>query len=256
MAAVVRSINIYPIKSLDGVSVTEARIVERGALAKDRRWALVDHDGKFIHAKRSPGLQRIRAQYDLAHDHVEVTAGDRPTARFHLMEDQQALAHWLSETLGQPVAIIENSAGGFPDDTESSGPTVISTGTIETVATWFQLDPDEIRRRFRPNIEVADVSPFWEDHLFTPSGTVPFQIGTVRFNGTNPCQRCVVPTRDSQSGETLAQFTKTFTHHRQATLPVGVARERFDHFYRLSLNTNVGPDGIGQVIHVGDPVTR
>ena len=82
---------------------------------------------------------------------------------------------------------------------------------------------------------------------------VLFRVGKVVLAGTNPCQRCVVPTRDTQTGEAWPRFVSTFTQQRQATLPAWAESSRFDHFYRLAVNTRLAR-GRGGMIHVGDAV--
>jgi len=42
-------ITVYPVKSLDGVAVTEARLLPGAGLEHDRRWQLVDLDGRITH---------------------------------------------------------------------------------------------------------------------------------------------------------------------------------------------------------------
>ena len=39
-------ITIYPVKSLAGVDLAECGVLENGALENDRRWRLVDLDGR------------------------------------------------------------------------------------------------------------------------------------------------------------------------------------------------------------------
>jgi uncharacterized protein len=143
-----------------------------------------------------------------------------------------------------PCRFVENETAGFPDDTDAPGPTLVSTATLAAVASWFPgLSVDETRRRFRANLEIAGVEPFWEDGLVGPPGTaVPFQIGETRWLGVNPCQRCVVPTRDSATGAATPLFQKTFANRREAALPPWAAREQFDHFYRLAINTRPAPN--------------
>ena len=43
---------IYPIKSLGGISVNEAKITDRG-LEYDRRWMLVDNDHQFLTQRKN-----------------------------------------------------------------------------------------------------------------------------------------------------------------------------------------------------------
>ena len=88
-----------------------------------------------------------------------------------------------------------------------------------------------MRLRLRANLEIDGVPAFWEDRLFEEEGeAVPFYIGNVLLTGINPCQRCVVPTRDSKTGIGDPQFTKTFIVKRQETLPQWTNRDRFNHF--------------------------
>jgi uncharacterized protein YcbX len=246
-------IQIFPIKSLDPVLVTSARVLNSGALEFDRQYAIVDASGKFINGKRTPIVHLLRTTFDTAIERVTLSFADR-TASFHLSNDREALEAWLAEVFGQPVRLLENLSSGFPDDTEAPGPTVISTATLETVAGWFPaISLDDARLRFRANLEIGEVEPFWEDRLYGPAGSeVDFSVGTVTFAGTNPCQRCVVPTRDPVTGDVWPHFTPEFTHHRAATFPAWAERSRFNHFYRLAVNTHLA--GRGGTIRVGDPV--
>ena len=244
---------IFPIKSLDPMRIEQARVLSNGALEFDRQWAIVDAAGKFINAKRTPLVHRLRTSFDNCVERVTFEFDSR-SASFHLSNERESLETWLSEVFAQPVRLLENAYGGYPDDTEAPGPTVISTATLETVASWFPpMTVDECRLRFRANLEIGDAEPFWEDRLFGPTGSqVDFRIGNVTFAGTNPCQRCVVPSRDPITGEIRPRFTPEFTQHRAATLPVWAERSRFDHFYRLSVNTHLAC--AGGVVRIKDEV--
>jgi len=239
---------------LDAVAVSETLVLDSGALEHDRRFAVVDGNGKYVNGKRTPLIHKLRATIDPVGRRIRLTArGD--SHDFDLDVDRVPLEKWLTEFFGQPVRLIENPTAGFPDDTEASGPTVISTATLEEVAGWFpELDVAETRRRFRANLEIDDVEPFWEERLYSDAGTdVRFRIGNVELVGTNPCQRCVVPTRSSETGERYADFTSIFEARRYETLPYWATRSRFDHFYRLAVNTRPVA-GKGGVICVGDDV--
>ncbi|HEY9761563.1 MAG TPA: MOSC N-terminal beta barrel domain-containing protein [Trichocoleus sp.] len=250
-------IDLYPIKSLDGVSVTQAAVLPSGALKCDRTYALFDNHGAVINAKRTAKINGVRSHFsdDLASITLWVE-GSKDKATFHLDNPCPDLEAWFSDYFQQPVSVQENLDLGFPDDTASPGPTVISTATLEAVASWYpDLSLDEVRRRFRANLEIDGVPPFWEDHLFgAEDETVAFQVGEMTFLGVNPCQRCIVPTRNSITGEGTSQFQKTFNQQRLATLPEWVDRSRFNHFYRLSVNTRLAPSQSNSVLSVGDGV--
>lgn len=56
---------LYPIKSLDGVTVTEATLLEGGALQGDREFAIVDQQNRIINGKRNPKIHRLRSHFNL-----------------------------------------------------------------------------------------------------------------------------------------------------------------------------------------------
>jgi uncharacterized protein YcbX len=274
-------ITVYPIKSLPGVTLNSVRVLRSGALEHDRRWALCDAAGKFVNAKRTAAIHRIRAKFD---DYLEGTLhrvtlaadGGPAQATIDLESDLEVAEAWFSTLFGFAVKLVENPVAGYPDDTESPGPTIVATSTLRAVADWFpDLTLEETRARFRANLEVAesaadavaagdasltecgntDLPAFWEDQLYGPADrSVRFRIGSVTFEGVNPCQRCVVPTRDSQSGAVIEQFAKLFGQRRQETLPAWAEASRFNHFYRLTVNCRPPADHQPGTLTVGDSV--
>ena len=249
---------IYPIKSLDWVECDRVTILESGAIKGDRTWAIFNLDGNFVNGKRNAKVHKLRSQLDLETNTLALQIqGTDQTVKFNLIEQSEALCDWLTEYFGFPVKIEQNLQMGFPDDTISPGATIISTATLEAIASWYpELTTEDIRRRFRANIELAGVPAFWEDCLFTtPENTVKFRIGDVQFMGVNPCQRCVVVTRNAETGEPYPKFQKTFIEQRKNTLPEWTERSRFNHFFRLAVNTKLPPTEAAKAIEVGDSVT-
>jgi MOSC domain-containing protein len=256
-------ITIYPVKALPGVEVQQATFGERGGLCHDREYALRDQRGNFINGKRNAGIHRLDASCEVRGDEIVVAIGqgsDTQTFvlgnRKDLHADCTALEARLAHDLGETVRLERDAAGGFPDDLESPGPTVISTATLQEVAGWYPgLDAQDMRRRFRANLEIDRCPAFWEDRLYGGTGSVvAFRIGEVRLLGNNPCLRCVVPTRDPSTGDEIAGFQRTFAARRRETLPSWANRARFDFFYRLSVNTRIEAGETGKTIRIGDPV--
>jgi len=243
--AQVRWLCLYPIKGLDGVSVNAARVLVTGALEFDRRWALVDARGHFVNGKNYAEVHSIRAVYDLAR--LEVSLDGQA---FSLAKEGSAISHWFSDRLGAHVLWQENASAGFPDDTDSPGPTLVSSASVARVSEWFHLTTDEARRRFRFNIEVEGVNPFWEDQLYGTN----FQVGDVAVQAINPCQRCVVPSRNALTGTQDAGFQKQFAELRKAEMPTVAKTAQFNHFYRFTANTRIPSSEAGKIIRVGDPV--
>ena len=250
-------IRVYPIKSLDPVEVQEAVVLRSGALAHDREYCLRDQEGAILNSKRlAERLIPIRSEFHFAFGEVDLRVNGE-SSRFRITRDWRQLEQWFSERLEQPVKLCHNGTGGFPDDEDASGPTVVSTATLEETATWFPgLTPEEMRRRFRPNLEIGGVSAFWEDRLFEANGgKVSFRIGDASIEGIKPCARCTVPSRDSLTGKISdSSFAKIFAERRAETLPDWADRSCFDHFYRLTTNTKIPESEAGKVIQVGDAV--
>lgn len=280
-------ITVYPVKSLDGVDVPEAVVLPSGALEHDRRWQLTDIDGRVLNAKRSPLFHAIRAEFDLAArvvtlsiDQLALAARAIPGVErlaslasdtFPLVPGPDGPCGWLSEALSDGVLLqrtpgnvllLERADGGFPDDREAPGPTLVSTASLEEVARWFGFDLVECRRRFRANLEVGGCDPFWEDTLASPARPdVPslfdlppdlpadpyadlpplepreFTIGEARFRATGVCRRCVVPSRDSRTGAVAEHFRDAFNARRARAMRPDVDPTAWRTLYRLGINT-------------------
>ena len=248
---------IYPIKSLDRLQCDRVTLLESGALQCDRTFAIFDQAGNFVNGKRNSKIHSLRSQFQLETNTLSLQIqGTSNTEAFNLVREPEALNNWLGNYFGFPVEIKQNLEMGFPDDTVSPGATIVSTATLKVIASWYpKISVEDIRLRFRANIEISGVPAFWEDRLFAATDeTVNFQIGDVLFIGVNPCQRCVVVTRDPITGEAYPKFQKTFITKRQETLPEWTKRSQFNHFFRLAVNTRLSASEAGKVIQVGDQV--
>ena len=113
-----------------------------------------------------------------------------------------------------------------------------------------------MRRRFRANLEIEGVPAFWEDRLYGSAGeAAALRIGDVTIEGVNPCARCTVPERNPETGEIAdSAFAKIFADRRRETLPSWADKSRFDHYYRLSVNTRIHASEAGKVLHASDEV--
>lgn len=260
-------ISIFPIKSLDGFDVDEACVLPCGAIDGDRRWRLVDMDGRVVNAKRTPRFHTIRSEFDLEHRLVTLSRDDGSNLEhpetFSLSPGTGGPCEWLSDNLGMHVLLEERRHGGFPDDREASGPTCIATESLEQVSRWFGVSVDEARRRFRMNLEITGCGPFWEDSLASPSRSdlpslldlpstmtvdpyadLPpleprvFSIGNLHFQAVHGCRRCVVPSRDSFHGKEKELFREVFEARRSKELRRDVDAGKWSDYYRLGINTH------------------
>ncbi|HEX8169588.1 MAG TPA: MOSC N-terminal beta barrel domain-containing protein [Thermoanaerobaculia bacterium] len=238
------SITIYPIKSLDGVSVERAEIAPHGGLAGDREYAIFDATGRLINGKRAPRVHAIRATYDLAAQTVTL-GGDTFT-----LGDARIDA-CLSEHFGFAVHVRR---GAFPDHTRTPGPSIVSSATLAAAAELFALTPEEMRARFRPNLTIDDTSAFEEDRYIRTATAGVVRCGKVRVHAIEHCGRCVVPSRDPNTGTVIRDFAKRLSHWRETNLPDWTDRATLPHYYHLAILTRVPQTELGKRIAIGDRV--
>ena len=187
----------YPVKSMQGESLTEATIGPTGIVG-DRGWAIVDlHTGLGLTGRRAPELLFAHATLD--GDGVRITLPDGSVA-----VDDAALSAWLGRAVTLTRAGATTSGRfeiGLADDDnadrdpgvewfEWDGPvgtfhdstrTQVSIIGAATVGEWDM-------RRFRPNVVVDGTG---EDDWLGATLTM----GTARLEVVKQIDRCVMTTR-------------------------------------------------------------
>ena len=247
-------LTVYPIKGLDGIDLDAAEVLDGGTIEHDREYALFDENEEVFNAKRSDRFHRLQIAYDTDTGKLTVQPPDGDTRQFDLREDHETASEWFSGYFETNLSLRRDDAIGFVDRREM-GPSVISTATLQTVASWFDdLTVESVRRRLRANIEISGVEPFWEDR-FVGENAPQFEINGVTVEGVTPCARCAVPERDPDTGEPLPEFRQRFIEKREETFPDHADREAFDHFYTLMLIARVSEADRDSTLQVGDPVT-
>ena len=253
----VASIHIYPVKSLDGVAVSQATILASGALEGDRSLAICNEAREFVNTKRNSGVHFLRLSFDTKQRIAGLKIQDtEQEIFFHVDRERLGIESWLSNYFGFPVKLIENLLTGFPDDTAAPGPTIISTATIAEVASWFpRVCVNEMRHRLRANIEIGDVPAFWEDQLFGAADeVVRFKIGSVIFEAINPGQPCFLSTRNYAATEAYSNFKNVLAAKQKEIMPDLVKIGRLNNFSRLIVNTRVPLQSAEKIVHIGDEV--
>jgi uncharacterized protein len=254
--AYVARIRIYPIKSLDPVEVEEAEIGIH-SLRGDRAFAIVGADGRFVNGKRTGLVNQLQAVYDLAGGLVTLVPRAGGVARtFELREGNPELVAYLEAFFGMKVFFLQRSGGELMDIPVQSSVTVISTGSLESLGRDLAGHSlDDLRLRFRANIELGGVEAFWEDRLFHAPGVgVRFTVGDVEMVGMSPRARCNVPPRDPFTGETDKGFVKMVMASRGGSLPQGSGLLQFGGTYQVAVDCFLGEEEVGKVLRVGDEV--
>jgi hypothetical protein len=253
----------YPIKGFDGVEAETVELSAAGTVAGDREFALCDPAAgetatvtDAYNGKQIERIHRVRTGLDPTTGALTVAIeGERRQFDLATPEGRAAANDWFGETFDEPVDLRRRDPPGFVDRPDA-GPSVVSTATLEEVASWFdELTVAGVRRRLRANVEVSGVPAFWEDR-FVGDDAPAFVVGDddVRFEGVEPCVRCVVPTRDPETGDPLPRFRERFVERREATFPPWADRDAFPHWYAVMLVSRVPEASRGRTIRVGDAV--
>lgn len=203
---------IHPVKSCAPLGVARAVVQARG-LEHDRRWMLVDTDGRFVTARQLPRLLLVKAQ--AGDEGLRVEAPGMPGLQVRSeglanrlpvtvwKSELAALAAgpeadaWFSEFLGQPVRLVHMGPGvvrkatsshARPGDEVSFADAMplllVSRASLEALNERLQ-HPIDIRR-FRPNLVIDGVAAHAEDNW------THVRIGELTFDVAKPCTRCVM----------------------------------------------------------------
>ncbi len=259
------SIHIYPLKAARAVDLEES-FVEPCGLAGDRRWLLVDEEGRFVSQREEPSLARvvvscgpggIRVSADgrtglviaeppagAALLKVRVwssvllaaTAGPEPDAWFSAYLGRTARLVYLDDPTRRPVDPQYGRHGDVVSFADGYPLLLTSTGSLGALGGWLTAarQAPVPMTRFRPSVVVAGAPPWAEDRWRR------IRIGAVPFRVAKPCGRCVVTTTDQITGERGKQPLKMLGQRR-----------RFGN--ELVFGQNLIPDS-GGVIRIGDPV--
>lgn len=253
---------VHPIKSLSAHAIESTRVTAGGGLVGDREYAMVDDRG-VLNGSRTAAVHDIRAAYDRDDDGTTVvtlrhTGGDHDVETYHLPEETDAAADWLSDVLDRELWLERDTESDLLDRSAPAGPTVVATASLRAVASWYDdadhdVDLGSVRRRFRTNLEVGGVDAFWEDRLYREGGR-RVRVGDLELRGEGICTRCAVPTRDPDTGNETRGFRERFLDERETTLPGWAPRDAFDTHYKLAVYTSTASDA-GTEASVGDPVS-
>jgi hypothetical protein len=268
-------ISVYPVKALDAADLDRVAVTAGGGLAGDRVYALYDDEG-YLNSRRTAAFHPIVSSFDVDAGTVELSAPTRATRTFDVDADRAALEAWLGEHLETDVELRGGQSGEQSDraiygDGSQTGPTLVSEATLRELASWFDgIDAEGMRRRLRPNLVVAGVEAFWEERLlgsledavYADGGTdgdarghPQVRIGGVILEGVEPIPRCVVPTRDPDTGEEYDGFRETFVRRRAETLPPWTDEATLaGNHYSATVGTHIPEDERGGDLAVGDAV--
>ena len=232
----VKTLYIYPVKSLAGIEVSRFSLDDFGPQG-DRRWMIVDGDNRFVTQRRLPQLVNVYTALqegvvvidvpgegifplEVGSDAVEVTVWrDQVVATAGADRAAEALSRYCGETLRlvympdscfrrvDPDRVSAERRVGFADGFPLL---VVNQSSLDELNSRLESPVD--MRRFRPNIVVEGAGAWAEDTWRSVS------VGESRLDLVKPCSRCVMTTVNPDTGEkdsatqplkTLASYRKT-----------------------------------------------
>ena len=254
----VTALHVYPIKSCQGLSLKSSRFDAIGPLY-DRRFMLVDPNGKFISQREFPRMALIETL--IAPTSINVKVPDVPLLKVALTTRSDArreveiwggrgdaedagdhAADWFSSFLQTECRLVHFPDDGFrpvdPKYARFEARVAFADGypaLLTSEASLKDLNeraPEHIpMNRFRPNIVIDGESPFEED------GWRKVRIGEVVLDVVKPCSRCTITTVNQRNAAvgtepltTLATFRKqgnavnfgqNCIHHGPGTIRLG-----------------------------------
>jgi len=254
LKAIIKRIRIYPVKSLDPIEVAEAEIGIR-SLKHDRSFALLAEDGRFVNGKRTGRVNELKANYTLEERLIHLSSRSGGSVEtFELREDNQLLNQYFSDFFDLKLHILYRTKGELMDIPGSSSVTIVSEASIKSLHTYLShLSEEDIRLRFRTNIELDGVDAYWEENLFDAPGVgMRFTLGDVEMVGISPRARCNVPPRDPWTGETDTTFVKSMIQSRERSLPANSSLPKYGSLYHLTVNTYIPDTQQGKTLKVGE----
>ncbi|MBV6420085.1 MAG: putative protein YcbX [Ignavibacteriaceae bacterium] len=256
-------INIYPVKSLGGISLQSAEVEERG-LKHDRRWVLIDESNTFFTQRDFPEMALIKVTIEkdgllLEHKKKNYPPLLIPFSFEHSKKDKviiwkdtvvgefynAQIDEWFSEILSIKCHLVK-----MPESTKRIVDKDYAENKIVSFADAFpfmiigQSSLDELNsrmkiqlpmNRFRTNFVFTGGKSFEEDNW------KKFKLGNLLFEAVKPCARCVITTTDQETAERFKEPLLTLSKFRN-----------FNN--KVLFGMNLVCESIGK-INVGDQIT-
>lgn len=225
---VVSRISIAPVKGL-GLVHPESVLLEDYGVRENRRFHIVDSDGRRFNQLRNGAFVQIRPEYDAETERLtlrapdgsvadgEVSLGAEVTTDFYgrpvvgnYVEGpwSEALSGWA----GQPLRLVQ-SPPGLAIDRARGHVSLISTASLAALARQGDQDEPVDGRRFRMLFELDGCEPHEEDGWVKQR----LRIGEAVTRIRGDVGRCAITTQNPETGTPDLDTLRTISSYRGFT---------------------------------------
>ena len=208
----ISAIHATPVKSLGLTSMDSAQISHRG-IAGDRRFLLVDSEGRVVTQRQMGKLTQVRAEYFDEDDSLKLTFPDGSVVSGHpepgtetatvlwgrVVRGVEVVGDWskaLSDFCGTGLTLMKSRNPG--ESFDEYPVSLISEATIEYLSGLTRGEKEFEVERFRPTLLISGCEPHEEDSWLGKGLLVGDRL-RLRLISRDP--RCAITTLDPKTGE-------------------------------------------------------
>ena len=222
----IQAIHVSPVKSLGLSNPTSVRVSPTG-IEEDRRFYLIDADGKLLTQRQIGKLVQAKADYDRHRDFLSIGLPDGTSVegKCELEEDSVATrifgstaqgnvlqGDWsdaLSAFCGQQVRLVKTVEPGMCYDEYPVS--LLSEASVQHLSGQSGASVSFDSRRFRPNFLVDGCEPHEEDQWVGNMIRIGDEL-RLRVIARDP--RCAITTHDPATGETDSDTLRLILSYR------------------------------------------
>ncbi len=273
----ISEINIYPIKSLKGISLESSVVKERG-LKDDRRFMLVDEKRELLTQREFSKMATLFTEIQAESINVSADGfgslqipkkfetSKKETVRVwnsfcEALVADDWINQWFCDFLETECSLVRmpestkrqinekfNKGNEIVSFADGYPLLIISENSLADLNS--RLEAKLPMNRFRPNLVVSGSEAFAEDNW------KKIKIGETIFRSTKPCARCVVTTIDQETGKSdVKEPLKTLADFRKAS---DVFPETFEDFdlnkNDVLFGQNLVAENFGGELRIGDEI--
>jgi uncharacterized protein YcbX len=232
---ILTSLHFYPVKGCKGLAPASFSVGQKGPNF-DRRWMIIDENGRFLSQRQIPKMALIETAIDKEFLRINIPneqeiclpvteegqstmvtvwkdtcpaldQGDKAAEALSRYLEIKCRLVFMPESTIRQVNLKYASVGETVGFADAYPFLLISEASLEDLNS--RLEKPILMNRFRPNLVVSGCKPHEEDTWKW------IRIGEIRFKVAKPCSRCTVTTIDQLTLEQGREPLQTLAEYRK-----------------------------------------